>query len=94
MKALLKKVHQHVEKKNMKYAFQVKKKDKKRIEPGNWVCVHLHKERFPRHRKSKLMLRGNGSFIFLKGVNAYKWTHKASIMLVLYSKFLIFISCR
>jgi hypothetical protein len=32
----------------------------------------MHKERFLRHRKSKLMLRGDGLFRILEGVNAYK----------------------
>jgi len=32
----------------------------------------MHKERFLEHRKSKLMLRGDDSFRFLKWVNAYK----------------------
>jgi len=34
--------------------------------------VHIRKEKFPRHRKSKLMFREDGSFKFLEEVNAYK----------------------
>ena len=32
----------------------------------------MYKKRFPRHGKSKLILRGDDSFTFLEGVNAYK----------------------
>jgi len=34
--------------------------------------VHRHKGSFTRNRKSKLMLRGDGSFHSFKGVNVYK----------------------
>ena len=42
--------------------------------PGDWVWVHLRKERFPEHRKSKLQPRGDGPFQVLEKINdnAYK----------------------
>lgn len=44
------------------------------FEPGNWVWVHLEKERFPEQKKSKLQPRGDGPFQVLEKVNdnAYK----------------------
>ena len=41
---------------------------------GDWVCVHLRKERFPSQRKSKLQPRGDGPFQVLDRINgnAYK----------------------
>jgi hypothetical protein len=32
----------------------------------------MRKERFPEHRKSMLMLKGDGSFRITEGVNSYK----------------------
>ena len=44
------------------------------LEPGDWVWVHLRKERFPEHRKSKLQPRGHRPFQVLEKINdnAYK----------------------
>ena len=44
------------------------------FEPGDWVCLHMRKERFPAQRKSKLHPRGNGPFQVLEKINdnAYK----------------------
>jgi len=44
------------------------------LEPGDWVWVHMRKERFPKQRKSKLQPRGDGSFQVLERIddNAYK----------------------
>ena len=44
------------------------------FEPGDWVWLHLRKERFPEQRKSKLMPRGDGPFQVLERINdnAYK----------------------
>ncbi|XP_057422694.1 uncharacterized protein LOC130716712 [Lotus japonicus] len=41
---------------------------------GDWVWVHMRKERFPEQRKSKLQPRGDGPFQVLERVNnnAYK----------------------
>jgi hypothetical protein len=42
--------------------------------PGDWVWVHMRKERFPAHRKTKLHPRGDGPFQILEKINdnAYK----------------------
>lgn len=44
------------------------------FEPGDWVWVHMRKERFPEQRKSKLQPRGDGPFQVLERINdnAYK----------------------
>jgi len=44
------------------------------FEPGDWVWVHMRKERFPKQRKSKLQPRGDGPFQVLERFNdnAYK----------------------
>jgi len=44
------------------------------FEPGDLVWIHLHKDRFPKKRKSKLMPRGDGPFRVLAKINdnAYK----------------------
>jgi hypothetical protein len=44
------------------------------FEPGDLVCLHLRKERFPELRKSKLMPRADGPFKVLQRINenAYK----------------------
>ena len=45
------------------------------FEPGDWVWLHLRKERFPIQCRSKLLPRGNGPFQVLEcniNDNAYK----------------------
>jgi len=44
------------------------------FQPGEWVWVHMRKERFPEQSKSKLQPRGNGPFQVLERIsdNAYK----------------------
>ncbi|KAG6723850.1 hypothetical protein I3842_03G227900 [Carya illinoinensis] len=44
------------------------------FEPGDWVWVHMRKERFPAHRRTKLHSRGDGPFQILEKINdnAYK----------------------
>jgi len=39
------------------------------FEEGNWVWLHLRKDRFPNQRKSKLIPRGDGPFQILKKIN-------------------------
>jgi len=39
------------------------------FEEGDWVWLHLRKDRFPKKRKSKLSPRGDGPFKVLKRVN-------------------------
>ena len=53
----------HIEKKNKLYAEKANKGRKRVVfEPGDWVWVHMQKERFPDKRKSKLHPRGDGPF--------------------------------
>lgn len=69
------KVRANIEKKNEQYAKQANKGRVKVIfEPGDWVWVHMRKERFPTQRKSKLQPRGDGPFQVLEKINdnAYK----------------------
>jgi len=62
-------------KKNEKHAFQANKRWKRVIfEPEDWVWVYMRKERFLRHKKSKLMLKRDGSFRFLEG-----YAHKVDL---------------
>ena len=44
------------------------------FEPGNWVWLHMRKERFRTQKHSKLLPRGGGSFQVLERINdnAYK----------------------
>lgn len=39
------------------------------FEPGDWVWIHMRKERFPKQRKSKLDARGDGPFQVLEKIN-------------------------
>jgi hypothetical protein len=62
-------------KKNEQYLAHANKGRKQVIfKPGDYVWVHLRKERFPSQRKSKLQSRGDGPFQVLEKVNdnAYK----------------------
>ena len=48
-------VRLQIEKKNILYASKANKRRKLVVfQPGNWVWVHMRKERFPNQRKSKL----------------------------------------
>jgi hypothetical protein len=63
VKKLHESVQQHIEKKTEQYANKANKGRRQVIfEPGDWVWVHMRKERFPAHRKTKLHLRGDGPF--------------------------------
>ncbi|XP_073120094.1 uncharacterized protein [Henckelia pumila] len=68
-------VKTNIEKKNLQYTKQANKGKKKVVfEPGDWVWLHLRKERFPEKRHSKLLPRGDGPFHVLERINdnAYK----------------------
>ena len=39
------------------------------LNKGDWVWLHLRKDRFPTKRKSKLSLRGDGPFQVLQRIN-------------------------
>ncbi|RDY10886.1 Tf2-6, partial [Mucuna pruriens] len=61
VKELHAKVRSHVERKV--------EENKKNFKEGDLVWVHLRNKRFSNLRKSKLLLRGNGPFKFLKKIN-------------------------
>ncbi|XP_057443380.1 uncharacterized protein LOC130735373 [Lotus japonicus] len=68
-------VKAQIERKNESYARQANKGRKEVVfQPGDWVWVHMRKERFPEQRKSKLQPRGDGPFQVLERINnnAYK----------------------
>ena len=72
--SFIKDMHHHIklqiERKVDKYAEHANKGCKTLIfEPGDWVWLHLRKDRFPTHRKSKLMPRGDGPFQVIKRIN-------------------------
>ena len=59
-----------IEKKVGKYVEHANKRRKTLLfYVGDWVWLHLRKDRFPNQRKSKLMPRGDGTFQVLKRIN-------------------------
>ncbi|XP_073061780.1 uncharacterized protein [Primulina eburnea] len=75
VRSLHEKVKANIEKRNEQYAKQANKGKKKVVfEKGDWVWLHLRKERFPEKRRSKLLPRGDGPFQVLERINdnAYK----------------------
>ena len=63
-------VRQHIEKKNEQYATKANKGLRQVLfELGDWVWVHMKKERFPTHRRSKLHPRRDGPFQVLERIN-------------------------
>jgi len=75
VKRLHEQVKAQIAKKNESYAKQANKNRKKVVlEPGDWVWVHMRKERFLKQRNSKLQPRGDGPFQVLEKINdnAYK----------------------
>ena len=76
---LVKQLHEraqlNIERRTEQYAQQANKGRKRVIfEPGDWVWLHMRKERFPEQRKSKLQPRGDGPFQVIRRINdnAYK----------------------
>ena len=72
---MTKEVRKNIEKKNHRIASQVNKGRRRVVfEPGDWVWVHMRKERFPTQRKSKIHLRVDGPFQVIEKINdnAYK----------------------
>jgi hypothetical protein len=66
---------ENIERMNAKYKISGDKGRKQLdFEPGDFVWLHLRKERFPDLRKSKLMPRADGPFKVLEKINenAYK----------------------
>jgi len=74
VKTLYESVRQQIEKRNRVYATKDNKGKHVIFQPGDWIWVHMRKERFPAHMKSKLQPRGDGPFQILERINdnAYK----------------------
>ena len=75
----VKKIHEkarlNIERRTQQYIQQANKGRKKVVfQPGDWVWLHLRKERFPAKRHSKLLPRGDGPFQVVERINdnAYK----------------------
>ncbi|XP_071939171.1 uncharacterized protein [Coffea arabica] len=69
------KVRANIEKRTLQYIQSANKGCRKMVfEPGDWVWIHMRKERFPVKRRSKLLPRGDGPFQVLERINdnAYK----------------------
>ena len=61
MKSLHERLRANPERKNKQYSKHANKGRVKVVfEPGDWVWIHLRKERFPAQRKSKLMSCSDG----------------------------------
>eukprot|EP00257_Ricinus_communis_P018449 XP_015577169.1 uncharacterized protein LOC107261563 [Ricinus communis] len=75
VKQLHDKVWIDIDKRMEQYVTQANKRRKEVIfEPGDWVWVHMRKERFPTQRHSKLLPREDGPFQVVERINdsAYK----------------------
>ena len=75
VKQLHERTHQHIEKRTEQYTTQANKGHKQVVfQPGDWVWVHMRKERFPAQRRSKLLPSGDGPFQVVARINdnAYK----------------------
>ena len=70
-----KQIKEQIERKNARVATRVNQ-TRRRItfQPGDWLWIHLRKERFPHEKISKLQPRDDGPFEVLEkiGDNAYK----------------------
>jgi hypothetical protein len=65
----------NIERRIKQYVHQANKGRKKIVfEPGDWVWLHLRKDRFPEKRRSKLLPRRDGPFQVVERINdnAYK----------------------
>ncbi|XP_057469634.1 uncharacterized protein LOC130758701 [Actinidia eriantha] len=76
---LVKQIHEkaklNIERRTEQYAKRANKGRQQVVfEPGDWIWLHMRKERFPTQRKSKLLPRGDGPFQVLERINdnAYK----------------------
>uniref|UniRef100_A0A2N9EBM0 Tf2-1-like SH3-like domain-containing protein n=1 Tax=Fagus sylvatica TaxID=28930 RepID=A0A2N9EBM0_FAGSY len=75
VKSLHERVRLQIAQKNERVASQANKGRRRVIfEPGDWVWVHMCKERFTAHRKTKLHSQGDGPFKIFEKINdnAYK----------------------
>nr|KYP33691.1 Retrotransposable element Tf2 [Cajanus cajan] len=70
VKKLHERVRDHIQSQTEKYQKYNNKGRKEVIfKEGDWVWLHLRKDRFPSKRKSKLSPRGDGPFQILKKIN-------------------------
>ncbi|KAG8481073.1 hypothetical protein CXB51_025807 [Gossypium anomalum] len=70
VKQLHQKVKANIEARTEQYVRKANKGRRQVIfEPGDWVWVHMRKERFPAQRKSNLLPRGDGPFQVLERIN-------------------------
>jgi hypothetical protein len=75
VKQIHEKARLNIERRTEQYATQANKGRRQLVfEPGDWVWLHMRKERFPAKRHSKLLPRGDGPFQVLEHINdnAYK----------------------
>uniref|UniRef100_A0A2N9IA55 RNA-directed DNA polymerase n=1 Tax=Fagus sylvatica TaxID=28930 RepID=A0A2N9IA55_FAGSY len=75
VKQIHEKARFNIERRTEQYATQANKGRRQLVfEPGDWVWLHMRKERFPAKRRSKLLPRGDGPFQVLERINdnAYK----------------------
>ena len=75
VKQIHEKARLNIEQRTEQYAKQANKGRRHIVfEPGDWVWVHMRKERFPAQRRSKFLPRGDGPFQVLERINnnAYK----------------------
>jgi hypothetical protein len=65
VKQIHEKARLNVERRTEQYATQANKGRRQLVfEPGDWVWLHMRKERFPANRRFKLLSRGDGPFTF------------------------------
>ena len=75
VKMIHEKARLNIERRTKQYVHQANKGRKKVVfQPGDWVWLHLRKDRFPEKRRSKLLPRGDGPFQVVERINdnAYK----------------------
>jgi hypothetical protein len=75
VKQIHEKARLNIERRTEQYPTQANKGRRQPVfEPGDWVWLHMRKERFPAKRHSKLLPRRDGPFQVLKRINdnAYK----------------------
>jgi hypothetical protein len=80
VKSIHEKVLIQIAQKNEKFASQANKGWRRVIfEPGDWVWVHMRKERFPAHRRTKLHPWGDGHFQILDKINDFPDEYKVDL---------------
>ncbi|KAI4313089.1 hypothetical protein MLD38_037861 [Melastoma candidum] len=75
MRSLHEKIRAQIEKANQRYTERANRGRRMKIfQPGDFVWIHLRKDRFPGKRKNKLMPRAEGPFKIIERINenAYK----------------------